>query len=496
VACLAVYRTYIIDTPSAQDVRYVDLAIRDARRRSQVDDPSVFAFVREALLGQTVAGTPDEARIRVLRFATRFQQFSAPVAAKGVEDTAFYRYFPLSALNEVGGDPDIFGMTVPQFHEASADRARRWPHTMLATSTHDNKRSEDVRLRIDVLSEMTARWRLALRTWRALNDGLRAPAADGQHDRPPSAAHEYLFYQTVLGTLAPDGADAQTHANYVERIVRYMLKAAREGKTGTSWTQPREDYEQALEHFVREALAPRESNRFLAELRQFAATLRWYGALNSFTLVLLKYTSPGVPDLYQGNELIDDSLVDPDNRRPVDYAARAQCLDELAALAAGTPPDLGRRVAELATAPEDGRAKLWLTWRLLSLRRESPRLFRDGGYTPLDVRGPFARHVVAYMRQHETGCIVVVVARLFAKLHEHRRPADAVGDAPEPERQLPVGETAWRDTAVLLPHDATPHNFEDRLTGAAHAARDGRFALAELFRDFPGAVLVAAAPEH
>ena len=193
--------------------------------------------------GRRSQGAPDDARVRVLRFATRFQQFSAPVAAKGVEDTAFYRYFPLSALNEVGGDPDGFGMTVPQFHEASADRARRWPHTMLATSTHDNKRSEDVRLRIDVLSEMPARWRLALRHWRALNDGLRAPAGQAPHDRPPSAAHEYLFYQTVLGTLAPDDADAQAHADYVERIVRYMLKAAREGKTGTSWTQPREDYE-------------------------------------------------------------------------------------------------------------------------------------------------------------------------------------------------------------------------------------------------------------
>ena len=493
VACLAVYRTYITDQPSDQDLHYIELATRSARRRSEVADPSVFAFVREALLGRAIEGAPADAHGRTLRFATRFQQFSAPVAAKGVEDTAFYRYFPLASLNEVGGDPDGFGMTVAQFHEASADRAARWPHTMLASSTHDNKRSEDVRLRIDVLSEMAARWRLALRRWRALNDGLHAAGEGAPPGRPPSAAHEYLFYQTALGTIAPQEADAPAHAEYVERIVRYMQKAAREGKAETSWTQPNEGYEQALEHFVREALAPRASNQFLVELRELAATLWWYGAFNSLTLVLLKYSSPGVPDLYQGTELMDDSLVDPDNRRPVDYALRAQRLDEMAALASGAPEDMGPRVAQLLAAPEDGRAKLWLIWRLLSLRREVPRLFRDGDYLPLDVRGPGARHVMAFMRRHEQACLVVIAVRLFATLDQHLPDAASEPIDAGVRKRLPIGEALWRDTIVLLPEGSAGLAFEDCITGTAHAAPDGRLGLAQVFRHFPGAVLVTAA---
>ncbi|MES2532528.1 MAG: malto-oligosyltrehalose synthase, partial [Pseudomonadota bacterium] len=229
-ASMPVYRSYIIDAPSAQDLKFIDWAVDHARERSLDADTTVFDFVRRALLGQTVSQADDALQARTRRFAIRFQQFSAPVAAKGVEDTAFYRYFPLSSLNEVGGEPAIFGMSVAQFHEASADRAKRWPHTMLATSTHDNKRSEDVRNRIDVLSELPATWRLALRRWRAMNRPVDDPAP-----QMPSAADEYLLYQTLLGALPVGGLDESTRAEFAERIERYALKAARESKAHTSW---------------------------------------------------------------------------------------------------------------------------------------------------------------------------------------------------------------------------------------------------------------------
>ncbi|VTU30638.1 malto-oligosyltrehalose synthase [Variovorax sp. PBL-E5] len=480
VASMAVYRTYnTTDAPDPQDVHYVELAVREAGRRLQLPDATVFAFVRDALLGRAPEDSDDGARRRVLRFASRFQQFSAPVAAKGVEDTAFYRYFPLAAANEVGGEPDRLGMSVAAFHEAGADRQRRWPHTMLATSTHDNKRAEDVRLRIDVLSEMPARWRLGLRRWQAMNASLRAAP------QAPSAAHEYLFYQTLLGTLEPR-TDAAAHAAYVERIVLYMRKAAREGKTGTSWTQPDAEYEQALESFVRAALTLREDNRFLADLRTLAVALNWYGALNGLSLMLIKYGSPGVPDLYQGCELIDHSLVDPDNRRPVDYEARSARLAAFEALPSGREAH-APALARMASAPESGEAKLWFIWRLLGLRRELPRLFRLGSYEPLEVRGARAAHVVAFLRRHEGRTLIVLAARLHATMDREDH-GDAEGG--EPARRLRLGAAGWGDTRVLLPAWAEGRCFEDRLSGARHTVRLDGLALAQVFQIFPGAALI------
>ncbi|RZI73983.1 MAG: malto-oligosyltrehalose synthase, partial [Variovorax sp.] len=422
-ACMQVYRSYIVDAPSMQDRHYIDQAVALARMRSLDADESVFDFVRRTLLGETVADAPGELRSRALRFAIRFQQFSAPVTAKGVEDTAFYRYFPLSSLNEVGGEPAHFGMTVAAFHTASADRALRWPHTMLATSTHDNKRSEDVRNRINVLSEMPAAWRLALRRWRAMNVAPEGVAM-------PSAADQYLLYQTLLGTLPAGGLDDDTRESYVERIERYALKAARESKAHTSWVVPNPDYEAALTGFVRRLLASVDGNAFLDDVQALGATLAWYGALNSLSMTLIKYASPGVPDLYQGNELMDLSLVDPDNRRPVDYALRSRWLDELATVAqrAGMPD----AVKALAASPHDGRAKLWLTWRLLGVRSEHPALFRDGSYTALQVRGAKAAHVLAFMRQHGPHTLIVIAGRLFATLE-----ADAAATAAG--GRLPIG---------------------------------------------------------
>jgi (1->4)-alpha-D-glucan 1-alpha-D-glucosylmutase len=462
-ACMPVYRTYIVDAPSEQDVRYVNWAVAHARRRSRAADISIFEFVRQSLLGQTVEGADEALRALVQRFAIRFQQFTSPVAAKGVEDTAFYRYGRLASLNEVGGDPAQFGMTVRAFHGASADRAARWPHTMLATSTHDNKRAEDVRCRINVLSEIPGAWRLSLRRWSTLNRAHRAKLDSGA---APSSADEYLLYQTLLGTLPPGTLDEAALAAWRERIEQYMIKAAREAKANTSWISPNEDYENALLGFVRALLGRLQPNPFLDDLRAQAEPIAWFGALNSLSMALVKFTSPGVPDVYQGTELMDLSLVDPDNRRPVDYALRARLLDELGAL--GDPQSL------LDTL-RDGRAKLWVTSRLLALRRRLPELFRDGGYAPLAASGKHAEHVLAFARTHASGTLVVVAGRLYAKM------LGATG-------KLPLGE-AWEDTALVLPPSSAA--LENVLTGERLETPQGSMPLAKICARFPLAAFLA-----
>ena len=479
--CLPVYRTYFVDSASEQDQHFIARAVDEARRQSQDSDLSVFDFVHQSLLGEAVPLASSELQGRVRHFARRFQQFSAPVSAKGVEDTAFYRYFPLSSLNEVGGEPGTFGMTVAEFHLASADRALRWPHTMLATSTHDNKRSEDVRNRIDVLSEMPAAWQSALTRWSEMNQRVRDRLeADGAPAGAPSRTDEYLLYQTLLGTLPPGGLDDETLAPYVERIVQYLLKAARESKSHTRWTSPNEAYESALDGFVRGLLASVQGNAFLQDLQRFGDTVAWLGAWNSITLMLLKYGSPGVPDLYQGNELMDLSLVDPDNRRPVDYECRQRWLQQLDDLPQGQ--DLADEVAALAGAPHDGRAKLWVVRRFLALRRDKAALFRDGGYMALGIDGPKSEHAIAFERRLYDDVLIVAAVRRFAGLTATSGPDSGVP-------VLPGGEV-WQGTVLRMPNALDGSAWENLLTGERLVVVQGALQLSSLFGKFPGAALV------
>ncbi len=473
-ACMPVYRTYIVGQASAQDLRFLDWAVAHARKRSDAPDRSVFDFVSRVLRGQGPDGAPLPPEHAAWQFAARFQQFCAPVAAKGVEDTAFYQYHRLVALNEVGGDPAPFGMTVRAFHGASGDRAQRWPHTILATSTHDNKRSEDVRNRLNVLSEMPAAWRLGLARWRRM---ARSHKSEVNGEPAPSAADEYLLYQTLLGTLPVEGLSDETLPAYRERIVQYMLKAARESKRHTSWTCPDEAYEGALTAFVNAVLARVQHNPLLGDLQTKAVGLAWYGALNSLSMVLLKFTSPGVPDLYQGNEMMDLSLVDPDNRRPVDFALREATLAELQAQQ--SQPGLAERMKALAGRPDDGRAKLWLTWRLLQLRAAHTALLRDGRYVALAASGARQEQVVAYARELDDEVLVVVAPRLYARL------------CPEPGA-LPLGEAVWGDTTVELAPLASGGGWRctDVLGGGTLEAPDGRLRLAQAFGHFPAVALL------
>jgi (1->4)-alpha-D-glucan 1-alpha-D-glucosylmutase len=473
VACFPVYRTYIAERATPQDRRYVDWAVAQAKRRGRAGDATVFDFVRTALLARAPVGATDALAAEYRTFAMRFQQFTAPVNAKGVEDTVFYAFNRLVALNEVGGHPDHFGMTVSAFHGASADRVAKWPHTMLATSTHDGKRTEDVRARIDVISELPAAWRLAVRRWSRIN---RSKKRTVEGEAAPSRNDEYLLYQTLIGSFPADPPGADGLADYRDRIERYMLKAVREAKVRTSWINPNEGYERAVAGFVQALLGRTEGNLFLDDFRAQLAPFAWYGALNSLSMALVKLTSPGVPDLYQGNELADLSLVDPDNRRPVDYTLRREHLAELEALAEAPPVALAARVQALCAQPHDGRAKLWVTWRALALRRERPELFAHGNYHAITVAGARARHAVAYARRLGDGGVVVVAGRLFASLG-----LDA--------GTLPVGPAAWGDTTAdvsFLPEGARLTNW---LTGEIVGCRDGRLPLARALDAFPGALL-------
>jgi (1->4)-alpha-D-glucan 1-alpha-D-glucosylmutase len=470
-ACMPVYRTYIVRRPSAQDRRYIDWAIARATQHSRATDTAIFSFVRQALLGRAPEGAAEALSERVRRFAMKFQQFTSPVTAKGEEDTAYYVFNRLVSLNEVGSDPGVFGVTVRAFHGASADRALNWPHTMLATSTHDNKRSEDVRMRINVISEMPGAWRLLLRRWGALNQPQRRKLEDGL---APSRNDEYLLYQTLLGTYPGQGLEGAALEGYSARIEEYLRKAAREAKTHTSWINPNPAYEDALTGFARALLSRERANPFLDDLQQQAAQVEWFGSLGSLSMTLVKFTSPGVPDLYQGNELIDLSLVDPDNRRPVEYAPRAQVLDDLRGL---DPRDLARVAQALAAAPQDGRAKLLITWRLLELRKRRFELLRDGDYAGLAASGTRAAHVLAFARSHGRHVLVTVAGRLFAQLL--REPG-----------QLPLGEAVWGDTTIEVPVLASDATLVNALTGERVPLRDGRIRVAEAFAAFPGAALL------
>jgi len=472
VACFPVYRTYIADKASAVDRRYLDWAVSRARRRSRAADASIFDFLRSAALGEAPSGSRAQAE-QALAFARKFQQFTAPVTAKGVEDTAFYRYHRLISLNEVGGDPTCFGFTVSAFHGASQDRAAMWPHTLLATSTHDSKRSEDVRARINVLSEIPAAWRISLRRWSLVNRS-RKRIVEGKS--APSRNDEYLLYQTLVGTWPLGPLSDEALASYRQRIQTYMTKAVREAKVESSWINVNRPYEAALSGFIEALLGRVEGNLFLQDFIAFHPRVAWLGMLNSLSQTLLKLTSPGVPDIYQGNELWDLSLVDPDNRRPVDYEQRSLLLAEMAERLASA--EVGSVAAGLLENWEDGRAKLYLTWRALELRREHPQLFSAAGYTPLSVSGKHADNVVAFARWRNESGLIVVAGRLFARL---------VAEA----GVLPLGERIWADTMVdagALPMGAGVQPLEV-LTGRSVELHEGHLRMADLFADFPAALL-------
>ncbi|MDT8452586.1 MAG: malto-oligosyltrehalose synthase [Gammaproteobacteria bacterium] len=448
VACFPVYRTYVsAESTTEEDRRYVDWAVKVAKKRSHAADASVFDFIREVLLIEITEGKHDEYRRQVIVFTMKFQQYTGPVMAKGMEDTAFYRYNRLVSLNEVGGEPERFGVSVAALHHQLLERSQNWPHAMLSSSTHDSKRSEDVRARINLLSELPAEWRSQVRRWARLNRSKKR-LLDGR--QAPSSNDEYLLYQTLLGTWPLESMDAVEMAYFRDRIKDYMLKAVKEAKVFTSWVNSDPDYENAITDFVEAVLNESDKNPFLAEFIAFQRPLSHLGLYNSLAQTLLKLTAPGVPDIYQGNELWDFSLVDPDNRRPVDYARREALLAQLRDTLEAKPSPL-QLADELMQNLSDGRAKLYLIWRCLQLRREQPALFADGDYQPLTVTGIHADHVCAFARSHGGQRAVIVVPRLLYQLTADADLLDAgMWD-----------EEIWGDTVIQMPEP----NWHNHFTG-------------------------------
>ncbi len=458
IACFPVYRTYITPdgTVAEEDKRVILRAIAAARRRNPAMERTVFEFLRDVLTPPPDNPHPVDEEAR-LQFVMKFQQCTGPITAKGVEDTAFYVYNRLVALNEVGGEPAIFGESIETFHKQNEERLASFPESMVTTSTHDTTRSEDVRARIAALSELPQEWSRVLRGWQSANRKHRIQM-DGEF--APDANEEYLLYQILLGSWPLEPMSPEEHAVYVKRIQEYMGKALHEAKVNSSWVEPNVDWDNAVNTFVGAILAPKRGNRFLKSLEPFARRLSELGMINSLTQTVLKLTVPGVPDIYQGQETWDFSLVDPDNRRPVNYETRRQSL----ALLQQAPAP-----AELLQQWRDGRIKLFITHKLLLLRREHPDLFRHGNYTPVTVEGAFGQCCIAFRREYAGKSLLVVTSRLSSR----------VGTPP-------VGD-CWGDTrlATDLSREAA-----DLFTGNTLAA-GGTLMLRDVLRELPVAVYVS-----
>jgi (1->4)-alpha-D-glucan 1-alpha-D-glucosylmutase len=430
IACFPVYRTYIsLEAGVSEADRQVILrAVRAAKRRNAAVDTSIFDFLRDILLLEKFDDSDSETRTLRLEFVMKFQQCTGPIMAKGLEDTAFYIFNRLAALNEVGGNPQQFGISLERFHERNRARLQERPGTLLASTTHDTKRSEDTRARMVVLSEMPEDWDKWIHEWRSVNASWKSNL---EGDSAPSLNEEYLIYQTLLGTW-PFSAE-EVNEEYVERIQRYMLKAIKEAKVNSSWIQPNEDWEAAVKKFIAGTLG--SDHGFRAKIEPAAATIAWHGMLNSLTQAILKFTVPGVPDIYQGTELWDFSLVDPDNRRPVDFALRKKLLEEVQTENAET----------LFKTWQDGRIKLSITSRLLRLRHIAPDLFEAGSYHSFYANGELADCCVAFSRELDSKMILVIVPRFTTRLGTAESGFD------------------WKETE--LPIDRTLPSMVDQLTG-------------------------------
>lgn len=483
-ASFPAYRTYVTpDTITDQDREFVDWAVAQAKKRDRAGDLSVYDFVRSILLLDHRGGWTPAYTASAAGLAMRFQQFTAPLMAKALEDTMFYIYNRFTAVNEVGGDPRRFGTSVAAFHHAGRERLHRWPHTMLATSTHDTKRSGDVRARLAVLSEIPAEWRHRTSRWHRINRSRKRLHNDTQ---APDTNDEYLFYQTLLGMWPPGTVDARTLPSVRQRMGDYMLKAIREAKTHTSWANPDAGYEEATTQFIDEVLGEGHGNKFLDDFLPFQKRVAYWGFFNSLSATLLKLTAPGVPDIYQGDEIWDFALVDPDNRGLVNFDHRKEMLDGLrSGFGGGTAAERAQKARALLETLADGRAKLYVIWRTLTLRHELPSLFQHGDYLPLETVGAAADHLCAFARRApDNGLVAVIVPRLCVRLTGGRDAA-------------PLGPETWGDTAIVLPADDADRDCENLFTGERLRARpaDGRIPVAEALQSFPVALLLADRPE-
>jgi (1->4)-alpha-D-glucan 1-alpha-D-glucosylmutase len=483
IACFPVYRTYVTADQAAisdRDRAYIRLAVLKAKRRNPAMSGVVFDFVRDLLLkaGDERHANDEQER---LAFIMKFQQTTSPVTAKGIEDTAFYIYNRLASLNEVGGDPELFGISVSAFHTHMRAQQASWPDTLTATSTHDTKRGEDVRARINVLSEMPYDWKARLRLWSNQN---RKYKIEVDELPVPDGNEEYLLYQTLVGAWPLETLDDARYRNFCDRIQSYMAKALQEARIHTSWLNPNDAYNSAIQKFIEAILDRTRPNPFLKNLATFIhQKIAFCGLVNSLSQVLIKIIAPGVPDFYQGTELYDLTLVDPDNRRPVDYDLRARYLAELQqarAVAGDDHRDLARSLLE---ARSPSQIKLYVTMFALEYRQKREALFRRGGYLPLEVIGSRQKHVCAFARINGNQAVVMVAPRLVAGLS-----ADG--------NKFPIGSKLWAGTEIVLPSELPSKTYRNLFTGQSlsvvSAGDHSSLSVGDILEDFPVALLEAS----
>ena len=478
IACFPVYRTYATFEPSEgvadRDRLYIRLAAARAKRRNPAISSLVFDFIRDLLLKVPF----DESRLDwrdVTSFAMKFQQTTSPVMAKGVEDTVFYTYNRLISLNEVGGEPDQFGISPTQFYEKMKLRTETSPYSLSTTATHDTKRGEDVRARLNVLSELPQEWRKRLSRWHQLNKKAKHIIDD---QTIPDRNEEYFLYQTLLGCWPFTHLEGEALEIFSTRIQEYMIKALREAKAHSSWLNPNEGYESAVREFIVHLLHPKRSRTFLKDFLPFQQKIAQYGMVNSLSQVLIKVTAPGIPDFYQGTELWDLHLVDPDNRRPVQYEDYRQTLEHLRTVQQHDGPL--PLIQQLLENPQNGHLKFLVTTMALHYRKQHPSLFLDGGFQPFEIVGTHSPHVCAFGRIQEGQMAVTVIPRFTTSLGHETSP-------------WPMGKEVWEDTALLIPDELANSPFTNIFTGetmtSIQQSEKSLLPLHTIFQHFPVALL-------
>lgn len=464
MAQFPVYRTYVNQTTFREaDRGYIEQAVGVARANSPALKYEL-DFIEKFLLMGLDGQSGDGERQGSVGFTMHFQQVTSPLMAKGVEDTSLYVYNRMLSLNEVGGSPETFGLTETEFHEFNRRGRNERPHGLNTTATHDTKRGEDARARLNVLSEIPSDWDRMIRLWRRMNK--RRKVVRGE--RVPDKNDEYFLYQALIASWPFAESERES---FTDRFKEYVVKATREAKVHTAWLKPDEEYEQAYLAFIDGILAPKTGQKFLESFLPFQRRVAWYGMLNSLGQLLIKLTAPGVPDIYQGTELWDLSMVDPDNRRPVDYEIRRAMLRRLTDRAARNRAGL---LKELLGSMADGRIKLFTMHEVLQSRRQRERLFREGDYVPVEASGTRADNVIAFARHYERQWALTVAPRFFTDLVS--------------ENQLPLGDAVWGDTLVELPQPGTGR-WRNVLTGQTLSG-DKSLRAAEVFAQFPVALLV------
>jgi (1->4)-alpha-D-glucan 1-alpha-D-glucosylmutase len=461
MASFSVYRTYADENGlSDVDRDYIEQAIEKSKEKNPGLQYEI-AYIKKFLLLHYDETTSQEDKVRWLAFLMRFQQQTGPLMAKGFEDTVLYVFNRLISLNEVGSNPIRFGMALPEFHNFVKKRQKTFPNSLNATATHDTKRGEDVRARINVLSEMPEEWNYHLKLWSRQNSSKRVRLSK---ELQPDGNDEYLLYQTLIGTYP-----FEAEADYLGRIKEYMIKAVREAKVHTAWIKPDTMYEEAFLAFV-DALFSGDDNHFLDDFLPFQSKVAYYGIFNSLSQLLLKLTVPGVPDVYQGTELWDFHLVDPDNRRSVDFSNRIAILEYFQRM---IPQNVLALTDELLRTKEDGRIKMFLMYRVLYAKKIYQDIFEHGEYKPLQVRGKYKDCIIAFARLYKNDWVITIAPRFLSRV--------------VPEEKVPLGPEVWEDTTVILTKKA-PRQFHDLISSQTISAPE-RIAVGHALRHFPVALL-------